>query len=477
MKRQDNLIANIDWTVVAIYLVLTVFGWLNVYAVTASREVFFGVGSASPAFMQLVWIGISLVVVFVIFLLDSRFFSFMAYPLYGFFMFLLMLVLLIGTAKHGAKSWIVMGPVSLQPSEFAKLASMLAVARFMSAYNYKMSRFRDLVITFALIGFPALLVLAQPDFGSFLVFMAFLLVLYREGLSGWVLIVVGGFALLFLTTLIVQHHNMHYILLISLGTIALIVYTILARKPIVLLIISAISGILVVLIQFFVEYDILKLEKDQIVWITLLVVSLIALIYGIKEKKREIFMIVGFLAFAVIFTYSVVMVFKKLPDHHQDRINIMLGLIPEDNDKGYNVEQSMIAIGSGQFIGKGFLQGTQTEGRFVPEQPTDFIFTSVGEQFGFLGSFGLVALYTLLLVRLVIIAERQRSRFSRIVGYGVVSVLLFHLAVNISMTIGIFPTIGIPLPFLSYGGSSFLAFTMMLFILIRLDASRKTYLV
>lgn len=476
MRRQDNIFGNIDWVVVVIYLLLTIFGWLNVYAVTyvANADFF---DFQNPAFMQLTWIVISLLVVFLTFLLDSRFFSFVAYPFYGFIMFLLMAVLVIGAARHGARSWIVIGPASIQPSEFAKLATMLALARFISAYNFKISRLRDLILTFLIIGFPAILILGQPDFGSFLVFTAFLLVLYREGLSGWILIMAGSLAVLFLTSLVVHHNQVHYVLLIVLGGISMIAYAIVTRKALSLLVALGVGGGLYLVGQFLYINKIISLDKEQLLWISLSVLGLIALIYGVKLKIRETYFIVAFLLISVIFTYTVVAVFDELPTHHQDRINTMLGLISDKKGSEYNVEQSKIAIGSGQLFGQGFLKGSQTEGKFVPEQRTDFIFTSVGEQWGFIGSFGLVVLYSILMIRLVFIAERQRSRFSRIFGYGVLSVLFFHFSVNIGMTIGLFPTIGIPLPLISYGGSSFLAFSLMLFVMIRLDASRKTYLI
>jgi rod shape determining protein RodA len=474
MKRQINIVQSIDWLAVVLYLVLVTFGWLNIFAVNFS--------SADGSFfqlthrytMQLAWIGISLVVVLVIFVLDSRFYSFVAYPVYGFAMFLLIVVLLVGTEVHSSKSWIVFGPVSLQPSEFAKAATLLALARFLSGYNIKISRMRDVFITLGIVFLPAALIMLQPDFGSTIVYGIILLVLYREGLPSWVLILAVSMIALFLGTLLIPQFVIFSILL-SLFVVAVTIYN---RKPMILLVGMVVVAIAIATGRLLAHLAYIPAEKFNYLLIALGLTIVVTLIFNFKAKIREVYMLLGFLVLAIAFIYSVDFVFHHvMQEHQQNRVNVMLGLESDPYGYEYNVRQSKIAIGSGGFSGKGFLQGTQTKFRFVPEQSTDFIFCTVGEEWGFLGSFGLVLVYVGLLIRLIFLAERQRSSFNRIYGYGVVSVLFFHFAVNIGMTIGLFPVIGIPLPFLSYGGSSLLAFTIMLFIFIKLDSSRRTYLV
>jgi rod shape determining protein RodA len=473
MRRQVDILSNIDWLVVILYLLLITFGWLNIFAVNQSAESvpFFRLQNRYT--MQLLWIVISLLVILSIFIIDSRFFSFVAYPVYGLGIFLLVSVFVVGTVVHSSKSWIVLGPVSIQPSEFAKLATMLALAKYMSGYNFKITRFRDILISLVIVFLPAVLILIQPDFGSTLVYAAFLFVLYREGLPGGVLIFLGSLVLIFLATLILTQ----FVLLIILGGMAALIFAGIARKPLIFLAIAAAAALIIVVLLVLIYFELIMLERTQIVLITLAILVFVSVLLGLIFKSKEALLVIGLFLLSVGFNYSVDYVFENVMQEHQrNRINVMLGLASDPYGYEYNVRQSKIAIGSGGFAGKGFLEGTQTKFRFVPEQSTDFIFCTVGEEWGFVGSFGLVIIYVSLLIRLIILAERQRSRFSRIYGYGVISVLFFHFAVNIGMTIGLFPVIGIPLPFLSYGGSSFLAFSMMLFIFIRLDASRKTYL-
>jgi len=473
MRRQVDILSNIDWLIVILYIMLVTFGWLNIFAVnqTAESVPFFRLQNRYT--MQLLWIVISFLMILSIFIIDSRFFSFVAYPAYGLGIFLLISVFIVGTVVHSSKSWIVLGPISIQPSEFAKVATMLALAKFMSGYNFKITRFRDILISLGIAFIPALLILIQPDFGSTLVYAAFFLVLYREGLPGGVLIFLGSLAVIFLSTLLMSQ----FVLLIILGGVAALIYAGIVRKPLIFFAIAAAAGFVTGVLLVLMHFELLVFERTQIVLITLGVIVFVSIVLGLIFKSKEAFLVIGLFLLSVVFNYSVDYVFDNVMQEHQrNRVNVMLGLASDPYGYEYNVRQSKIAIGSGGFTGKGFMEGTQTKFRFVPEQSTDFIFCTVGEEWGFLGSFGLVIIYVSLLIRLIILAERQRSRYSRIYGYGVISVLFFHFAVNIGMTIGLFPVIGIPLPFLSYGGSSFLAFSIMLFIFIRLDASRKTYL-
>ncbi len=474
MKRQVNALESIDWLTVIIYLMLVTFGWLNIFAVNHDASDTYFWDKDNRYSIQLIFIFISLGLALLIFVLDSRFFSFAAYPLYGTGLFLLLLVLVVGTAVHGSRSWISLGPVNLQPSEFAKVTTLLALARFLSSYNVKISRGRDLLITFGILALPIGLIMLQPDFGSTIVYGIMLLVLYREGLPGWVLILILSLVILFLGTLILPQM---IVLSILLG-LFLLAMPVAARKPLVFFIGAAIVGLGIGLGILLARFGVIDQERVLFLLMAIGIAFLAALIYSLVVKYRELYIVLGFFLLSVAFTYSVDFVFHNLmKEHQQNRVNVMLGLESDPYGYEYNVRQSKIAIGSGGFSGKGFMQGTQTKFRFVPEQSTDFIFCTVGEEWGFLGSFGLVILYMGMLIRILFLAERQRSSFNRIYGYGVASILFFHFAVNIGMTIGLFPVIGIPLPFLSYGGSSLLAFTILIFIFIKLDSARKTHLV
>jgi rod shape determining protein RodA len=473
VKQQESIFGNIDWISVILYLILIVFGWLNIFAVNYNPE-------GSPFFrlehrytMQLIWIFISFIAILFIFVIDSRFFSFIAYPLYGFGIFVLLLVLVIGTVVHSSRSWIVLGPLSFQPSEFAKLATILAMAKYLSGFNVKISRTKDILWILLIMFLPALLIMAQPDFGSTIVFGVLLLVLFREGLPGGILIFIVAVSFIFLGTLLFSQ----FVIVTILSGAAIIITGAFIKKPFSNL---GILGIIILLVSLFsvaAYFKLIPSDKYPVLLLTIGSLCIIALVYGLRNKLRWMLVVVALLICSIGFTYSVDYVFHNvMKEHQRNRINVMLGLKSDPYGYEYNLRQSKIAIGSGGFAGKGFMQGTQTKFRFVPEQSTDFIFCTVGEEWGFLGSFGLIIVYVGLLIRLLVLAERQRSKFGRIYGYGVVSVLFFHFAVNIGMTIGLFPVIGIPLPFLSYGGSSMLTFTTMLFIFIRLDSSRKTYL-
>ncbi|MBN1598889.1 MAG: rod shape-determining protein RodA [Bacteroidales bacterium] len=474
MRRQINILTNTDWFTVILYLFLVAFGWLNIFAVNYSPDdgSFFKLEHRYT--MQLLWIMICLIMILVIFLIDSRLFSFIAYPVYGFSIFLLLVVLIIGTAIHSSKSWIMLGPVSFQPSEFAKLGTALALARYLSGYNVKITQTKHVFASLAIIAFPAFLIMIQPDFGSTIVFGALLLMLYREGLPGWILIFIVLVAVLFLAILMLTQ----FVVLSILGGLGIVLFSVVARKPLVFIIALLIAGAFSGSYYALSYYSVFETKNIYVLLATLGFVSIVGLFYTLIKKIKGTTLIVLAFYLSIGFTYSVDYLFHNvMKEHQRNRVNVMLGLESDPYGYEYNVRQSKIAIGSGGFAGKGFLKGTQTKFRFVPEQSTDFIFCTVGEEWGFLGSFGLVLIYASLLIRLIILAERQRSGFSRIYGYGVISILFFHFAVNIGMTIGLFPVIGIPLPFLSYGGSSLLTFTLMLFIFIRLDSTRKAYLI
>lgn len=419
MRERNNIFNNIDWPLTILYLVLVLMGWFNIYAAVYNEDANSIFDITQSYGKQLVWIITSLFLALLILLTDARFFSTFAYFIYGQLILILLIVLAVGTEVSGSKSWFQVGSFAIQPAEFAKFATNLAIARFFSGQHLNLSLTRNKFIPLILMGVPALLILLQNDTGSALVYSSFILVLYRMGLSGNFL--VAGVMVVFVsvTTLMV-------------GTLY------------VMILLASLAGLL---------------------------------FFFIKRNRRNIVTLIALLVVGVGFTYSVEMgVEKFLGDHQKARINVLLGKTLDLKGVGYNVNQSKIAIGSGGFFGKGYLNGTQTKYNFVPEQSTDFIFCTVGEEWGFFGSTVVIALFILLLIRIIMVAERQRSDFSRIYGYGVASILFFHFVINIGMTIGLVPVIGIPLPFFSYGGSSLWAFTILLFIFIKQDINRNALL-
>jgi rod shape determining protein RodA len=384
-------------------------------------------------------------------------------------MILLLLVLLFGTTINGAKGWFMIGSFGFQPAEFAKFATALALASYMNIHEFKMHNFRSLLFIALIILFPAFLILIQNDTGSALVFFSFILVLYREGLSGIVLFFGTLMIVLFVLALIVSNLVLSVLMLV----VALLVfYGINTRnKQYYLIPMIYALGILPFVVLNFALGS--KFEWGDILTAGLILGTIVVVSYSYFRKLTSFLTISLIFLGSLLFTISVDYTFYNvLGEHQQSRINELLGIHSDPLGAGYNVNQSKIAIGSGGFIGKGFLNGTQTKFNFVPEQSTDFIFCTVGEEWGFIGSLVVIGLFMLLFYRLIWLAERQRSGFSRIYGYAVVVILFFHFMVNIGMTIGIMPVIGIPLPFFSYGGSSLWSFTILLFIFIRLDASR-----
>lgn len=429
MRRKSNVLQNADWLLIGLYVVLVLMGWFNIYAATYN-DAHSSIFDLSQSYgKQLLWMVISLVLIWAVLMLEVHVFQQFAGVLYVVFVFMLLAVLVIGTEIKGNKSWIVIGSFSLQPAEFAKYGTSLLLAAYLSSLNDKFKGLRTRLIAGAIIGVPALLVLAQPDVGSVLVYSAFIFVLYREGMSGNVLLVGFFAAILFVLSLVFNRSEIEF----PFGII-------LNGNVIMSLMLTLLSGFLY---------------------------------YLFRHIRRYRWMIPTSLIAAVILIFGVEYVFDNfMKPHHQSRINNLLGLEEDIRGAGYNVHQSLIAIGSGGFAGKGFLQGTQTKYDFVPEQSTDFIFCTIGEEWGFIGTFTVILLFLFLLLRLVYVAERQRSRFARIYGYCVASIFFFHFAVNIGMTIGLAPVIGIPLPFFSYGGSSLMAFTLLLFTFIKLDSDR-----
>ena len=415
MRRAKNIFDNIDSVSVLLYALLLLFGIVNIYASQFNDDTSFALDISSRYGKQILFAGVSAFVAFIIVIIDWKFFYSLTYLFYISVVLLLIGVLFQGAITGGASSWFELGSFKFQPSEFAKFATALAVAKYYNNIHSKKVSLQDKIKTYGIIILPFLLIILQNDLGTAIVYTAFILVLYREGLSGNILIF------------------------------------------------GLVVGVLFVL----------ALLVDQIQLISILGGITILLFLLSRKKKKEIIALSGILIASVAFILSVNYIFDNfLAPHHQVRIEILLGKKIEAHGAGYNLIQSKIAIGSGGFAGKGFLNGTQTRFDFVPEQSTDFIFCTIGEEWGFLGSLFFVSVFIGLLLRILFLAERQRSNFSRIYGYSVATILFMHFLINIGMTIGLVPVIGIPLPFISYGGSSLVGFTILLFIFLNLDSYR-----
>lgn len=479
MSRNISLRYSLDWTTVIIYVVLVVFGWMNVYGASYDFDQSNIFDFSQRAGKQFVWILTAFGIAGALLLIDHKLYSVLSYFIYAGVILLLILTIFIASDVKGSRSWIVLGPVSFQPAELAKTATALVMAKVMSSYNFKIRGLKDLIPLFAIILVPILLIVAQKETGGALVFFAFLLVFYREGMSGIILLLVAFSILLFIVVIrfsIVPIFDGDGTLgiILAMGIILAIelYYSFISNKhkKESLWLLGGLAGI--TLITFIIHFFV----KLNLNYIAISTVILSALYWGIIEivmrYKRYVPIILISIG-GVFLSFSADYIFNNVLQHHQQiRIKVLLNMEQDPHGAGYNVNQSKIAIGSGGFLGKGYLNGTQTKLKYVPEQDTDFIFCTVGEEWGFWGSATLLMLYWWLLMRVIKIAERQRESFNRIYGYGVASILFFHLMINIGMVIGIMPVIGIPLPFLSYGGSSLWSFTVLLFILLRLDTSR-----
>jgi rod shape determining protein RodA len=418
MRQEEIITHKVDLLTVFIYVVMVFWGFLNIYSAAYDEtQSIWALNSGK----QLIFIGVSAVLILTILIIDFRFFETFSYVIYGLIMFVLLLVPFIGKEVGGNRSWLGVGSFGIQPSEFAKFATALALSKLIGSIGFKMDNLRNQVMAFALIGLPIMLILLQKDYGTAMVFTVFVLVFYREGMSPFLLLVGLGVAVIFILTLLVTNN--------------------------------------------WILYAIIGLFWAGVIWF-----------YRRKKIRRLVFISIG--ALVLVFTiFSVEFIFQNvLEEHHQKRVLVLLNPDLDRMGAGYHVYQSKVAIGSGGFSGKGFLEGTQTKLKFVPEQFTDFIFCTIGEEHGWLGSLFIICLFVGLFLRITFLAERQKNRFARIYGYSVACIFFFHFATNIAMTIGLFPVIGIPLPFFSYGGSSLLGFTVLLFILLKLDAHRMNVL-
>jgi len=421
VRKEGDIAGKLDWVAVLLYLAMVGLGWINIYASVYDDSVKQTIWDLSlNSGRQLIFIGASFIIILAIVVIDMRFYETFAYLFFGIILFVLLLVPFIGKEVGGNKAWIGVGSFGVQPSEFAKFITALAVAKFIGSVGFRMDNLKNQAILFAMILIPMALILLQKDTGTALVFTSFVLVFYREGLSPFLLIIGICAAMIFILTLLIPNQ---------------------------LFLHGAIAVILIALI-----------------------------VYGKKKLRRIAILTVGALIISGVIESVDYVITDVLKPHQQNRIKALINPDADPLGYGWNVTQSKIAIGSGGFIGKGFLEGTQTKFDFVPEQSTDFIFCTIGEEHGWVGSLLVIALFVTLLLRVVFIAERQKSRFARAYGYSVACIFFFHFAVNIGMTIGLFPVIGIPLPFFSYGGSSLWGFTILLFVLLKLDAHRSQML-
>ncbi len=467
-SRSNNLLANIDWVSILLYLLLVLIGWLNIYAAVYDENHSSIFDISQKYGKQLIWIGAAFVLAFLVLLTDSQFFTTFSMVIYGIMIFLLIAVLFFGTETKGARSWFEVGDFRIQPAEFAKFATNLAIAYVMSRHNFKVMRFSSLLTIGLILALPAGLIILQNDTGSALVYSSFILVLFREGLHGSILLLCFVAAAIFIMALL---YTPFTVLLVIIGgtLIAFYYYRHDIRELFQIILFIGCGFGLFVLIKWMFNLSI----SDYYMLLIVYVITSITAIYPIYKRKMKNMITLLLISWLCVGAApSVNYAFDHLQPHQQDRINELLGIKVDPKGTGYNVTQSKIAIGSGGLLGKGFLQGTQTKLNFVPEQSTDFIFCTVGEEWGFVGSTFVIALLAVFILRIIKLAERQRSSFSRIYGYGVASILFFHVAVNIGMTIGMAPVIGIPLPFFSYGGSSLWSFTILIFIFLRLDANR-----
>lgn len=469
---------SVDWALVVTYLLLIIIGWVNIYA---------SIHSDGPASIfdynfrsgkQFVWILTALgLAALILFVINAQFWESASIPLYLGVLCLLVAVIFLGVEVKGSRSWFEFGPIRFQPAEVSKITTSLLLATLMSQVNFRITRFKDFLLTALILGIPMVVILAESETGSALVYVGFIFVMYREGFSGWWIFCIGMAALLFILTLTASP----YVSILVLAGVLLLCNGLESNKIGVAFWIF--SGVLLILCllpwifgKFSPESFVSKINPLYILVGICVAAVLYLMIVGYRSRHRFLSMSALGLIAGMALVFSTEFIFNNiLQDHQRKRIEVLLGMKEDPAGVGYNVNQSMIAIGSGGLHGKGFLGGTQTTFGFVPEQSTDFIFCTVGEEWGFLGCLVVISLYVFLISRIIMDAEKSREAFTRIYGYCVASCIFMHLFINIGMTIGIMPVIGIPLPLLSYGGSSLWAFTVLIFIFIALYRQEKKY--
>ena len=479
MSKNVSIKYALDWTTVFYFVVLVLMGWISIYGASYDFDQTSIFDWEQRAGKQFVWILTAFAIGGMLLLVDYKMYNFFSYFIYAFTILLLILTIFVAPDIKGSRSWLVLGPISFQPAELAKMATALALSKFMSAYNYKLKTWKDLIPLAMFIFLPFVLIILQKETGSALVFVAFLLMLYREGMNGIILILMLLAIVLFVVVIrfsivpvYVDQGTLGIIM--GMGVILLIqfVYAFFIsrhRKEAAFLFLGTVA----ITALAFVANLWVKVNFDYVALFVVFASCVFWILIEMFHRYKKYWMLIFISIGSLVFCLSADYLFNKvLEPHQQIRIKVLLNMEDDLTGAGYNVNQSKIAIGSGGFLGKGFLNGTQTKLKYVPEQDTDFIFCTVGEEHGFWGSTLVLIVYWLLLMRLLRIAERQRETFNRVYAYCVASILFFHLMINIGMVLGIMPVIGIPLPFFSYGGSSLWGFTILLFILLRLDASR-----
>ena len=479
--KQPSVLRSLDWWTVGIYIALLVFGWVSVCGAsyTYGDTDIFSLSTRSG--MQIVWIGTSLFLGLVLLLLDDRFYDTFSYVIYAILLLLLFLTIFNPHEIKGSRSWLVLGPLRLQPAEFAKFATALAVAKLMGSYGFNIHHWKDFVAACGVVLLPMLFIVAQKETGSALVYLSFFLMFYREGMPGSILFTGVAMVVYFVVGIKFEGVSLLqtptslgvFVVILLIQTFTSVMVNVYCRnKKLMWYMLGGSFGATLLALLFS-----LYVIPVNIIWVQLLVTVIIVgylLVEWLRTRLSNYFFILAFAIGSIAFFYSADYVLNNVLEPHQRvRINVLLGLDDDLSGAGYNVHQSEIAIGSGGLRGKGFLNGTQTKLKFVPEQDTDFIFCTVGEEEGFFGSAGVLILFLLLILRLIHLAERQPFAFGRIYGYCVLSIFLFHVFINVGMVLGLTPVIGIPLPFFSYGGSSLWGFTFLLFIFLRIDAGRN----
>lgn len=480
-NENSTLFKSIDWLTVLLYMVLVVLGAISIYAASYNFDQASMFDLAKFSGKQFLWIGLSTVLGFSLLMIDRRVYEAYAYPIYAGLMLLLLVTIAIAPNIKGSHSWIVLGPVSLQPAEFAKFATALALAKLFSTYNFALNTAKNYAIAAGVILLPIMLIILQNETGSSLVYFSLVLVLYREGMTGFVLYA-GVCAVVFFV--LALKYSVFTFMGIDLGAflvLAIIMVLVVGMllfycRSLVLsrnVLLGYVGSSLLVVALHYLGIDV----NGYLFFFSVIGASVIYLLFAMfHDDLKKVLITVVFAVSSVMFLFTVDFAFNKvLEPHQQTRIKVVLGIEEDLRGAGYNVNQSKIAIGSGGLTGKGFLNGTQTKLKYVPEQHTDFIFCTIGEEQGFVGSVGVLLLFLMLILRIIAIAERQHTTFARVYAYCVASIFIFHLCINVGMVIGLCPVIGIPLPFFSYGGSSLWGFTVLLFILLRIDAARKQY--
>lgn len=480
MRKNVKVLNRLDWVTVIIFISLVIAGWFSIWGASYDFENPDLFTFTSRTGKQFIWIMCSFALALVILFIEQKFFHTYAYLIYTVFIIILLVTIFVASNTKGSYSWIHLGPISIQPAEFAKFATALALAKLLDGYGFVMNIIKNQLKAVLIFLVPMILIIAQKETGSALVYCVFFLVLFREGMSG--LVLYSGFCAVLFFVLGIKYWDQQFtdqpfnigpllvLTIIQIAT-AILAWVYVESRSVGWIILFSGIGTLLAGLLFSLFIFPFKLPVLQIIVTGGLILYLLFL--SLMKRKKECAMIALFAFCSVAYLYSCNYVFSNiLQPHHQSRINVMLGLEDDLHGAGYNVNQSKIAIGSGGGFGKGFLKGTQTKLKYVPEQDTDFIFCTIGEEKGFLGSTVVLLVFVFLLLRLIFLAERQSSVYGRTFGYSVISILFFHLFINVGMVLGITPVIGIPLPFFSYGGSSLWGFTILLFVFLRIDVER-----